>query len=38
VIRPLRLGFAAVLLAAACIPYPGELPDDGRGRSYSGIM
>ncbi|MBI5247693.1 MAG: hypothetical protein HY923_10975 [Elusimicrobia bacterium] len=21
-----------------CVPYPGELPDDGRGRSYSGIM
>ena len=27
-----------ILLFAACIPYPGELPDDGRGRSYGGIM
>lgn len=25
-------------LLAACVPYPGELPDDGRGRSYAGIM
>lgn len=23
---------------AACIPYPGELPDDGRGRPYAGVM
>ena len=29
---------AAVLLLTACVPYPGELPDDGRGRSYTGIM
>lgn len=29
---------AAALLFAACVPYPGELPDDGRGRSYTGIM
>jgi hypothetical protein len=31
----------AALLAlafAACVPYPGELPDDGRGRSYTTIM
>ena len=35
--RYLRLGLAAALLAA-CIPYPGELPDDGRGRSYTGII
>ncbi len=27
-----------LLLFAACVPYPGELPDDGRGRSYAGIM
>lgn len=33
-----RLGLAVLLLAAACVPYPGELPDDGRGRAYSGIM
>ncbi|MBI2788808.1 MAG: hypothetical protein HYX59_09015 [Elusimicrobia bacterium] len=33
------LGLAsALVLFAACIPYPGELPDDGRGRSYSGVM
>lgn len=29
---------AAALLGAACIPYPGALPDDGRGRSYAGIL
>ncbi len=29
---------SAVVLAAACVPYPGELPDDGRGRSYGGIL
>ena len=29
---------AAAVFFAACIPYPGELPDDGRGRSYSGVM
>lgn len=27
-----------ILAFGACIPYPGELPDDGRGRSYSGVM
>ena len=32
-----RLGLI-VLTFVACVPYPGELPDDGRGRSYSGIM
>lgn len=33
------LGLAsALVLFAACIPYPGELPDDGRGRPYSGVM
>lgn len=37
-IRSYRLGLACVLLAAACIPYPGELPDDGRGRAYTGVM
>ena len=26
------------LIVAGCVPYPGELPDDGRGRSYTGIM
>lgn len=36
--RSLRLGLACVLLASACIPYPGELPDDGRGRAYTGVM
>lgn len=29
---------AAALLASACVPYPGELPDDGRGRSYPGLV
>lgn len=29
---------AAAFVCAACVPYPGELPDDGRGRSYAGIM
>ena len=29
---------AAFVLCAACVPYPGELPDDGSGRSYGGIM
>ena len=33
-----RAGAAALLLLAACVPYPGELPDDGRGRSYVGII
>ncbi|MBI2384571.1 MAG: hypothetical protein HYV14_01025 [Elusimicrobia bacterium] len=37
-IRSLTLASAAFALAAGCIPYPGELPDDGRGRSYSGVM
>lgn len=37
-IRPWSLLSAVVLLAAACIPYPGELPDDGRGRAYTGVM
>ena len=27
-----------ILMFAACIPYPGDIPDDGRGRSYAGIM
>jgi len=36
-VRSLALASALVLFAA-CIPYPGELPDDGRGRSYSGVM
>jgi len=36
-VRSLGLASALVLFAA-CIPYPGELPDDGRGRSYSGVM
>ncbi|MBI3288156.1 MAG: hypothetical protein HYZ74_01405 [Elusimicrobia bacterium] len=35
--RSLRLAAAAVVLAA-CVPYPGELPDDGRGRSYPGLV
>ena len=35
--RPLRLLLAAALFSA-CIPYPGELPDDGRGRSHSGLI
>lgn len=35
--RSLRLA-AALALLAACVPYPGELPDDGRGRPYAGIM
>lgn len=26
------------MLLASCIPYPGELPDDGRGRSHVGII
>ncbi len=31
------LGLAvALVFFAACVPYPGELPDDGRGRSYGG--
>ena len=36
-IRSARLLLVASLIAA-CVPYPGELPDDGRGRSYSGIL
>ncbi|HAZ08343.1 MAG TPA: hypothetical protein DCZ01_07465 [Elusimicrobia bacterium] len=32
-----RLLLAAALIGA-CVPYPGELPDDGRGRSYTGIV
>ncbi|MEK7388886.1 MAG: hypothetical protein AAB036_04245 [Elusimicrobiota bacterium] len=32
------LGLAAALVAGACVPYPGELPDDGRGRSYPGLV
>lgn len=27
-----------ILAFAGCIPYPGELPDDGRGRPYAGVM
>jgi len=33
----LRVLLAAVALGA-CVPYPGELPDDGRGRSFVGIV
>ncbi|MBI4061094.1 MAG: hypothetical protein HY403_06655 [Elusimicrobia bacterium] len=32
-----RLGLI-ILTCAACVPYPGELPDDGRGRSYAGLV
>ncbi len=32
------LFFTVALLAAACVPYTGELPDDGRGRPYPGII
>ncbi len=28
----------AVAALGACVPYPGELPDDGRGRSFTGIV
>jgi len=37
VIRSARL-FLSAFIIAACVPYPGELPDDGRGRSYSGLI
>jgi hypothetical protein len=33
-----RVFVLIIAASAACIPYPGELPDDGRGRSYSGVM
>ena len=36
--RSLQLVVAVVLVCAACVPYPGELPDDGRGRSYPGLI
>jgi len=36
--RSALLVLTALAVAAACVPYPGELPDDGRGRSYGGIM
>lgn len=36
--RPARAATLAAVLLAACVPYPGELPDDGRGRSYPGLI
>ncbi len=33
-----RLFVLIIAASSACIPYPGELPDDGRGRAYSGVM
>lgn len=35
--KPARAPLLGLLLLSACIPYPGELPDDGRGRSYTEI-
>ncbi|OGR96051.1 MAG: hypothetical protein A2V88_13410 [Elusimicrobia bacterium RBG_16_66_12] len=28
----------SAVMIGACVPYPGELPDDGRGRSFTGIV
>lgn len=36
--RSARLAALSLLLAAACVPYPGELPDDGRGRSHNSLI
>lgn len=36
--RPARALLLAALAAAACVPYPGELPDDGFGRPYPNLI
>ena len=36
--RSAALAGLSLLLAASCVPYPGELPDDGRSRSYERLI